>query len=297
MARPLQKFKNNLIYFTARAFIAVLGCLPLFLLSPLGAFLGRLAFLLAGGERRKTLGNLETAFPDLGIDARIRLGSDVFAHFGREALRMVRYRNWPVEKVVQLVEKIDGWDRFEKARDRGRGVLIVTAHLGNWEVLSACFASRVPVAVVAQRLYDPRFDAMITALREKWGGEVIQRGSALKGILKALAAGKTIGTLCDQDTGMDGVFVPFFGKDAWTQSGVVRVARRTGTPLVPCFIARQGNGRYHITIEDELAVPDTGDDAKDVLETVRTFTGIIERHVRMHPGQWVWMHERWKHRP
>lgn len=297
MARPLQKLKNHLIYYTARGAFHLLGLLPLFLLSPLGAGLGRLAFRLAGGERRKTLANLKTAFPDLTDRARFRLGSDVFAHFGREAFRMVRYRNWSYGKVVQLVEKMDGWEHFERAHAKGKGVLIVTAHLGNWEVLSACFASRVPVAVVAQKLYDPRFDVMITALREKWGGEVIQRGTALKGILRALSQGKTIGTLCDQDTGMDGVFVPFFGKDAWTQTGVVRVARKTGTPLVPCFITLQGNGRYRIEIEPEIAMPDTGNETEDIRGVVRTFTAIIEKHVRKHPEQWVWMHERWKSRP
>lgn len=297
MARPLQKIKNHLIYYSARLLIGVLGRLPLALLSPLGSFLGRLTYRLARGERHKTLRHLETAFPEMAFSERDRMGSDVFAHFGREALRMVRYRNLPLEKVVQRVRRVEGWDHFERARSRGRGVLIVTAHLGNWEVLSAYFAHRVPVAVVAQKLYDPRFDAMITALRVKWGAQVIQRGTALKGILRALAEGRTIGTLCDQDTGMDGVFVPFFGRDAWTQNGVVRVARKTGAPLVPCFIECLDDGSYAISIEPEIPIPETGDGERDVKETVRAFTQVIERHVRQVPRQWVWMHPRWKTRP
>jgi KDO2-lipid IV(A) lauroyltransferase len=297
LARPLQKFKNDLIYLSARSLIGLLGSMPLALLAPLGSFLGRLGYRMAGGERRKTLENLRTAFPDLGSAERDRIGGDVFAHFGREAFSMVRYRNLPPAGLVELVRSVDGWDRFEKARAKGKGVLVVTAHLGNWEVLSAYFAQRVPVAVVAQKLYDPRFDAMITALRVKWGAKVIQRGTALKGILRALDEGRTIGALCDQDTGLDGVFVPFFGRDAWTQTGVVRVARRTGAPLVPAFITRRKDGRYHIAIEPEMEPPRTGREDRDVRETVRRFTAIIERHVRMHPEQWVWMHPRWKTRP
>ncbi len=297
MARPLQKIKNHVIYLTARALILLLGLLPLGLLAPLGSCLGRCVFRLAASERKKCLRNIATAFPELSPGEGRRLGSEVFAHFGREALAMVRYRNWSREKVVQLVERIDGWEHFESAHSRGKGVLIVTAHLGNWEVLAACFAARVPVAVVAQKLYDPRFDDLITRLRERWGSEVIQRGVALKGILRALSRGKTIGTLCDQDTGMDGVFVPFFGRPAWTQSGVVRVARRTGAPLVPCFIVREANGRYRIFIEPAIAIPEAGDETAIIRDAVRSFTEIIERRVRMHPEQWVWMHERWRTRP
>ena len=297
MARPLQKIKNHLIYYGARVLIALLSLLPLFLLSSLGACLGRLVFRLAEGERQKTLKNLLLAFPDLSRDERERMGSDVFAHFGRTAFEMVKYRNRPHAKVVGLVEKADGFEHFEKAYAKGRGALMVTAHMGNWEVLAAWFASRFPVAVVAQKLYDPRFDAMITRLRERWGSEVVQRGTALKGILRCLKEGKVIGTLCDQDTGADGVFVPFFGRPAWTQSGVVRIARRTGAPLVPIFIVRQGNGRYHIHVEPEVPVASTGSEEEDVRETVAAFTRVIEGYVRMHPTQWAWMHERWMHRP
>jgi KDO2-lipid IV(A) lauroyltransferase len=297
VARPLQKIKNHLIYYSARVLMALLGCLPVPLLSALGAALGRLAFKLARGERGKTMKNLALALPALSDEERRKLASDVFAHFGRCALEMVQYRNWSHEKVVQLVEKVDGWENFAKPYARGKGVLIVTAHLGNWEVLAAYFAARVPVAVVAQKLYDPRFDDMITALRGRWGSGVIQRGSALKGILRALKDKKTIGLLLDQDTGMDGVFVPFFGRMAWTQSGVARVAKKTGAPLVPCFIVRQRNARYHIHIEPEVEVPSTGSEEKDIRLAVERYTQIIERIIRLHPDQWVWMHERWKHRP
>jgi KDO2-lipid IV(A) lauroyltransferase len=297
VARPLQKIKNDLIYYTARAVILLLGTLPLSLLTALGSFLGRMVFLLAAGERAKTLGNIVFALPGLSEKERVKLASDVFAHFGRSAFEMVKYRNWPLERVVQLVEKAEGWEHFERAYAKGRGALMVTAHLGNWEILAAWFASRVPVAVVAQKLYDPRFDGLITALRERWGSSVIQRGGALKGILKALRGRKAIGVLCDQDTGADGVFVPFFGKPAWTQSGVARIAKKTGAPLVPIFIVRQLNGHYVLHIEPEIEAPRTGSEEGDIRTTVERMTEIIERYIRLHPVQWVWMHERWRHRP
>jgi KDO2-lipid IV(A) lauroyltransferase len=126
---------------------------------------------------------------------------------------------------------------------------------------------------------------------------MVKRGMALRGILEALKENKLVMMLCDQDTGNDGVFVPFFGKEAWTQSGAARIAQKTGAALVPAFMVRGTDGRFELRVEPEIQIPRTGSKEGDVLEAVRRYTEVIENYVRAYPDQWVWMHERWKTRP
>ena len=138
---------------------------------------------------------------------------------------------------------------------KGKGVLLVTAHLGNWELLAAALAARIPASAVAQKIYDPRFDSLVTDFRENHlGVSMIKRGMALRGILEALKKNQLVIVLCDQDSGKDGVFVPFLGWSAWTQSGTARIALKTGAALVPAFMVR-GEGRPFLKCGSKVKFP------------------------------------------
>jgi KDO2-lipid IV(A) lauroyltransferase len=126
---------------------------------------------------------------------------------------------------------------------------------------------------------------------------MIKRGIALRAILEALRRNSICIALVDQDTGKDGVFVPFFNKPAWTQSGSARIAMKTGAALVPAFMVRGAAGLFEAHVEPEIEVSQTGDAERDVLETVRRYTAVVETYVRDYPDQWMWMHQRWKTRP
>jgi KDO2-lipid IV(A) lauroyltransferase len=290
----LKRAKNTLIYLAVRALVAVLGFLPLPLLGVLGKALGLLGLWLVPKERAKTLRHLRAAFPNLKEPEIQRLAVGSWANLGRNALEMVGWSRWPHARVASLVARVQGWEHAEAALRRGKGILGVTAHLGHWELLAAYTGYRTPIAIVAKSLYDPRLDRLVTAFRARWGGPVIPRGGALRGILKALSENRVIGVLMDQDTGDDGVFVPFFKREAWTQSGPARIAAKTGAALVPFFLVRGRDGRFELHVEPEIRVPGEGEAA--IHETVRRYTETIEGYVRTYPDQWVWMHERWRTR-
>jgi KDO2-lipid IV(A) lauroyltransferase len=202
------------------------------------------------------------------------------------------------QEVVKQVKRIRGWEHMEAAAAKQKGVFALSGHLGNWELLGAILGEMTPTVAVAQKVYDPRFDDLITWMRsDKLKVPMIKRGMALRGILEALKENKTVYALVDQDTGTDGVFVPFFGKPAWTQTGVARIAYKTGAALVPVFVVRGTDGNFDLHVEKEIEVPHTGDAEKDVLETVRRYTEVIESYVKAYPDQWMWMHERWKTKP
>lgn len=299
MARPLQKLKNHVIYYSARVLIAVLSVLPYSWVSALGRLFGGLVFRLAGGERRKTLASLQTAFPHMGEAERLGLARSSWNNIGRNLFEVVHWRGWSREKIISQIARVEGAQNLESAFQRGKGLLLVTAHLGNWELLGAYLGTQHKSSAVAQDLYDPRFDELINRFRiEKLGAAaMIKRGMALRGILEALKDQQGILVLCDQDTGQDGVFVPFFGKLAWTQSGVARIAQKTGAALVPAFLVRGADGRFEVHVEKEIAMPPGQDKEKEILEATRRITEVMEKYVRAYPDQWVWMHQRWKTRP
>ncbi len=299
MARPLQKIKNHLIYYAVRALLFSLSLSPRALAGRLGRSFGALFFTLGGGERRKTLRNLKIAFPK-GMDdqALNRLGLAVWTGLGQNVFETARWLKWPQAKIASQVARIRGWEHLEKALLKKKGVLLVTAHLGNWELLGAALASRHPTAAVAQKLYDARFDKIITEFREKrLGVSMIKRGMALRGILEALRENQIVMVLCDQDTGKDGVFVPFLGKAAWTQSGTARIALKSGAPLVPAYVVRGVEGAYEMHVEKPIPEPTGADAEKNILEMTRRYTESIESYVKAYPDQWVWMHNRWRTRP
>ncbi len=300
MARPLQKLKNHLIYYSARAAMFFIARMPFSWVSRLGQFFGSAVYSLASGERRKTLKSLRTAFSgDLAPGEIGRLGRRVWQNVGRNLFEIVCWTRWDSGKIRAQVARSSGLENIEKALARKKGLFIVSGHLGNWELLGGFLFSHYQGSAIAQNLYDPRFDVIVNRFRQdKLGAtSMIKRGMALRGILEDLRKNHFIIGLLDQDTGTDGVFTPFFGKNAWTQTGVARIARKTGAALVPAFMVRGSDGLYEAHVGEEIDVPHTDDVEKDILETVRRYTGIIEAQVRAYPDQWMWMHERWKTRP
>lgn len=299
MARPLQKIKNDLIYYATRVLIAFLGILPFSWMRPLGQTFGFVIFSLAGGERRKTIASLQTAYPDeLPTKELERLARSVWIGLGWNLFEVVQWIHFPHERLVSMIARETGAENLDKALQRGKGALVLTAHLGNWELLGAWLSNRHTTTAVAQNLYDPRFDSMVTGLRtNNIKVPMIKRGIALRAILENLKKNFIVIAVVDQDTGKDGVFVPFFKKQAWTQSGSARIALKTGTALVPAFMVRGADGRFEVHVEPEIEVPRTGDGEKDVMETVRRYTTVVEAYVKAYPNQWMWMHQRWKTRP
>ena len=299
LARPLRFLKNSAIYYSVRALLPILDVFPYKSLQKMGDGLGALVFYFFSTQRKKTLAHLALAYPGEDEKKRRGIGLGAWKNAGRSLLEILRWRNWGNDRVMTQVSKVEGLEKIEEALKKGKGVLAVTAHLGNWETLVVVGAKRFPgkMTVVTRPLYDPRMDRLVTGLRAGKGVEVVQRGLALRGILGALQQNHIVGLLMDQDTGRDGVFTPFFGRLAWTQTGAARIAIRTGAAMFPAFILREEDGRYRVQVDGEIKVPRTGDEEKDVLETVRRYTEAIEARVREKPEQWVWMHERWKTRP
>ncbi|MGZ3479256.1 MAG: lysophospholipid acyltransferase family protein [Myxococcaceae bacterium] len=297
MAPSLSKrLKRTLRYGLLRAALAVLGRLPLGWAQALGRAVGTAAFHLAPGERAKALASLSVAFPEMSEEARLELARRCFRHLGTAAMEMVvapRLGN----RFDALVDcSGDALAAMERAAASGKGGVCVAAHLGNWELHAWGVARHgLPLHAVGKENVDPRLTRLIDRFRARGGVRNVWRGQpgAAVALLRALRKGQLLGILIDQDTNVQNVFVPFFGRPAATPRAAADLVLRTGAAALVCLIHKREDGTYRASSE-EVEVPHTGDPERDVVELTARFTARIEAAIRAHPEQWVWMHQRWK---
>ncbi|MDD5309275.1 MAG: lysophospholipid acyltransferase family protein [Deltaproteobacteria bacterium] len=288
-----RRLKNWLIYHAIRMALFAVGLVPRRMTLAVGAGLGRLAHGLARGERARARRHLALALDLPESAARVRaLCRGVFVRLGQSAVEVCRVCRDP-----RLAPKVRIPDRSRAALDEalagGRGVVFVTGHLGNWEIMAHHLASLgYPISTVAKESYDPRFTSLMDRFRGRSGVGVLYRGRPgnAVGMVRALREGSVLGLFIDQDTRVPGAFVPFFGRMAFTPVGAAVLALRTGAAVVVGSTRRLGNGSHLVEIEG-LRIP------ADPEAATASLTAVLERRIRRHPTQWVWFHERWKTRP
>jgi len=203
----------------------------------------------------------------------------------------------PVENALARI-RLDGLEHLRDAMASHGRALVLTAHVGNWELLAVAHRlTGYPLAVVVRPLDSPWLNALAERLRRKSGVEVIDKRGALKPVLRALAGGRMVGILLDQNAARrEAVFVPFFGRAASTSKSLALLALRTGAPVVPIFIRREAAGGHRVTILPGLQAPAPSDEGA-LIELTRRCTETIEAAIRAGPEQWLWIHDRWRTRP
>jgi KDO2-lipid IV(A) lauroyltransferase len=288
---------------------AALGWLALAIVTPLGlalawlparvglwvgARLGDLAWAALPRRRTVALENLTRAFPERPAPELARVGRDSFRHLGMNFVESCVFYFRPPARLLSRVS-IEGLSHFEAADAQGRGMLLLTAHYGNWELLAASHAlARFPLSVVMRPLDSPAFEPILERFRLRSGVELITKRRALTDIVDALRRRRMVGILLDQNASRrEGVFVPFFGVPASTSKGMALIALRTGAPVLPVFIRRRPDGRHVVHAGAPVPVPSDG----DVVAFTRAFNEAIEAAIRRAPEQWFWLHRRWKTRP
>jgi Kdo2-lipid IVA lauroyltransferase/acyltransferase len=263
----------------------------------MGRRLGDLVALLLPRRRRVALANLATAFPELPAAARRRLARRSWQHLGMTLVELARLLGRPLQATLDELT-LDGLEHLRHVMDEHGRALVLTAHLGNWEYLTAAHRlTGYPLSVVVRPLDWPVLDAGAAAMRRKTGVALIDKRGALRPVLDALRRGGLVGILLDQNAARrEGVFVPFFGRTASTSRSLALLALRTGAPVVPIFIHREAPGRHRVVIEAPLARPRVNDPEQAVVELTARCTQTIEAAIRRTPEQWLWSHDRWRTR-
>jgi KDO2-lipid IV(A) lauroyltransferase len=298
MAKLGRRVRHDLGYALLRVLLAGARLLPLGALRVLGWLAGRGALALGRRDRDRALAHIARAFPGRDEGWRRTLAKCSAGHLGT-VLGEVAWLWSASPGAIVAHSEFDGLEHLTGSLRRGRGAVFITGHCGNWEWLNlALGASGVPMTVAAREVYDPRLDEVARRLRGRFGGETALRGKDAGGrLVRALRRGRVIGLLIDQDVDAPGVFVEFFGQPAWTPSGAALLALRTHSPVVAGFATRLPDGTMRLSFSPPIETIRGPDLETDVAALTATLTAHIERQVRAHPEQWVWMHRRWKHQP
>jgi KDO2-lipid IV(A) lauroyltransferase len=269
------------------------GLLPRRAVLAIGSALGSLAWSLSGRDRRRALDHLAQALPERTEAERRAIARDCFRQSGMNLSELLHFFKRDRHDILAAVE-VEGWDSIQAARATGRSILILTGHCGNWELIGTVLHNGgVPPAAVARPLDDPALQKIVVDLRAHLGTTTIARGTrgAARQLLEVLRGGGALAMLIDQDTKVDGVWVPFFGRPAFTPVGAAEIALRQKAQVIPSFIDRRPNGNHHVHFHPALTLPDDPRDATALM------TAQIEQQIRRHPEQWVWWHKRWRRQP
>jgi KDO2-lipid IV(A) lauroyltransferase len=285
-------------FYAMQATIKALRALSWDAACKVGEKLGTLGYRPLGIRKRVVEKQIAAAFPELSPEAVKRLALKSYAHLGRTFIETALLDGIGRQGLLDLFESVEGWPLVEAVMSQGKGAVMVTGHIGNWELAGAYVAARgVPLDAIARGMANPLFDAFINHTREQMGMTIVHDSEAVRRTPRSLRAGRAVAFVADQGVlGLASTFVPFFGRPAKTPRGAAVFALRFDVPVLFIVALRKPNGRYRLIVE-RIEAEDTGDRDKDVDSIVARFTQRLEHWVRLVPEQYFWQHRRWKRQP
>lgn len=271
--------------------------LPRSIALVIGGWLGTLAYRFASQQRKLAYKHIQQA---LDITDERTIKTNVKKCFSNLGKNMVEFLLFPRmnPKLLRQYVRFEGVQHVENALAKGKGAIILTGHFGNWELLAASISTTVaPLTPIVRELRSPRLNALVSRYREKAGYSTIDRDTGVRRALRCLRNNNLLGIVADVDTSVNGVFVDFFGRPAYTPYSPIAFALKTGATILPAFIVRQPDGTHQAIIEPPLTLERCDDKEKELVINTQKYTKVIESYIRKNPEQWIWMHQRWKTRP
>lgn len=292
-----KKFYRYPVYLLARIMMTVLCLLPRNILLRVAKVIGRMAFYLVARQREKTLRNLKQAYGKEKNDKEIaRIGLRVFENIAQSSAEVWLLQKLNVAHLKERIVNILEIEKFRKILDKKKGLIVISAHIGNWELLPAALACfGFEGGVVARRIYYEPYNRWIVKLRRSAGVETFYRNESPRRLVKLLRGNKIVGIVPDQDIdSLKGIFVNFFGQLAYTTTAPAKLAIMSGAPLLPSFLIREKDGKYRIVMKSLISVPQDLEKEEATVYMTKQWMKACEDVILEFPEQWAWMHDRWK---
>jgi len=284
-------------FIIVKALSLILSCVPLGLALWIGRRAGDLVCFANSKRRAIAYANLKSAFPEKGAVEIKKILRAHYENLGMSVMELLKFSTMRKRYLDKYVE-IKGVKNIDGAIKRGKGLIFLTAHFGNWEIASLAVSSRgYAMSVFAREQKYSRLNDILNKNREMTGCRVVMKGFSIRGIIKTLKDNGMIAMLGDQDAGANGVFVNFLNRPASFAPGAVVFALKTGAKTLPSFIRRIGNSKHLVEINESLELISTGEKDKDVKENLEAISRIMEDYIKKFPDQWLWSHKRWKSTP
>ncbi|MBE3075211.1 MAG: lysophospholipid acyltransferase family protein [Actinobacteria bacterium] len=285
-------------YYAMRGTIGALRALSWESACRIGAKLGALGYRPLGIRKRVVERQIAAAFPAMSQEEVIGLARASYEHLGRSAIETALLNSLGRDGIQRLVETVDGWELIEEVMAARKGAVLVTGHIGNWELAGAYVAARgIPLDAIVRGMANPLFDAYLNHTREEIGITVVHDSEAVRRTPRSLRGGRAVAFVADQGVlGLASTFVPFFGRPAKTPRGAAVFALRFDVPVLFVVALRKPNGCYRLVVE-RIETDKTGDKDRDVDAIVARYTEHLEKWVRVVPAQYFWQHRRWRRQP
>lgn len=288
------RFRRRLLYTLFMLVDKVFLLVPYHLAIKFGRFSGKLVYIMLSKQRRLTKKHLRMAFGNTKSEKEIaKISRSVFINIGTSVTEILSLPK--IKDRLDSVVEVIGAEKVDKALSSGRGLIAISAHFGNWELVPIIFAHKGYSAnVIARPIYYEKYNEWISFMRNSMGVNIIYRTESPKRILKLLRSNQIIGVTPDQDIdSVEGVFVEFFGRKTYTPTAPVKLAMAAGCPIVTMFIVRNGL-RHTVHVNEPVAIERGSDKDAIVRRYTQLWSSALEARIREYPGHWVWMHKRWK---
>ncbi|MFH0774374.1 MAG: lysophospholipid acyltransferase family protein [bacterium] len=288
----MQGIKHILEYLFVLGLIGIMRLIPKARIDSFAKTLSTILFLFPK-HRKRTIENLKASFPKLPVERVGEIAKKCYQNFVLSTLEFTKIDRLSKEEIEGKME-VYGLSHLEKAVSEGKGVIMVSVHFGNWEMMGRALASKgYRLNVIARRQRNELVERLIKIKRERAGFNVIYSNSARRDTLKVLSLQEIIIILIDQDAGKSGVFVDFFGRPASTTSSPIVFSLRTGASIIPFYNIRSEDGSLRVIIEEPFIFKRAGDIKRDITLNMEALTKKFEEIIRKHPEQWFWLHNRW----
>ncbi len=281
-------------FYAIQSLVFTLNLLPLSLSSWLAKTVGRLFYFCAGSRRKIALHNLERAYGNtLSLKEKRAIARKSFENTALSILELFLIKKIKKDAAQRFI--IKGQENLEAALSEGKGIILITSHLGSWEYLGFLFyLAKIPCSAIVKTLKNKSLDKKIDSLRRETITPIPKK-NAIRGALTELQENHVVAILIDQWDGSDGLWIDFFGSSTSTTSLPARLAKKTDSVLVPAYCLRKGTGQYEILVLPQVHLPQNQDDWET--SVTKRLNEMLESHIRQYPEQWAWTHRRWKAKP